>query len=88
VNSVFTKCIYVGYTDATFQKKTPRDGDYLGLLGPAIHAEVPPAQPCPPLAPAQRCRHECDTSHGCHAALPCVLIAYTVIADSELHTRC
>jgi hypothetical protein len=36
----FKKCLYVGYTDATFRTKTPREGDYQGIIGPVIRAAV------------------------------------------------
>ena len=42
IGSVYRKCLYRGYTDASFGHRTPakpRDA-YLGLLGPVIHAEV------------------------------------------------
>ena len=42
VGSTYTKCLYHGYTDATFTKQPPRrpQDAYLGLLGPVIRAEV------------------------------------------------
>jgi len=42
IGSTYTKCLYRGYTDATFKtqiKRAPQDA-YLGLLGPVIRAEV------------------------------------------------
>ena len=38
----YLKCLYRGYTDATFNHGLPRPADqgYLGLFGPVIHAEV------------------------------------------------
>ncbi len=42
IGSTYTKCLYHGYTDATFTKplrRSPRDA-YLGFLGPVIRAEV------------------------------------------------
>jgi FtsP/CotA-like multicopper oxidase with cupredoxin domain len=42
VGSIYTKCLYHGYTDATFTHQLLRSaGDqYLGLLGPVIRAQV------------------------------------------------
>lgn len=42
VGSTYLKCLYRGYTDASFDTRTPTDaGDaYLGNLGPVIRAEV------------------------------------------------
>ena len=42
IGSTYTKCLYHGYTDATFTKQLPRSPQdaYLGLLGPVIRAEV------------------------------------------------
>jgi hypothetical protein len=37
--SVFKKCLYQGFTDETFSKKLPHP-EYLGQLGPVLHAEV------------------------------------------------
>lgn len=42
IGSTYLKCIYRGYTDATFKtlaKRPVKDG-YMGLLGPTIRAEV------------------------------------------------
>jgi manganese oxidase len=42
IGSTYTKCLYHGYTDATFAqqlRRSPQDA-YLGLLGPVIRAEV------------------------------------------------
>jgi manganese oxidase len=42
IGSTYSKCLYHGYTDATFTKqvrRSPRDA-YLGFLGPVIRAEV------------------------------------------------
>jgi hephaestin len=42
IGSTYTKCLYHGYTDATFKtpiKRAAQDA-YLGLLGPVIRAEV------------------------------------------------
>jgi hypothetical protein len=36
----FKKCLYFGYTDATFRTKTPVEGDYMGVVGPVIRATV------------------------------------------------
>ena len=42
IGSTYTKCLYRGYTDATFKKQIPRGSQdaYLGMLGPVIRAEV------------------------------------------------
>ena len=42
IGSTYTKCLYHGYTDATFATPKPRAASdaYMGLLGPTIHAEV------------------------------------------------
>jgi FtsP/CotA-like multicopper oxidase with cupredoxin domain len=42
VGSIYTKCLYHGYTDATFTHplQRPADEQYLGLLGPVIRAQV------------------------------------------------
>ena len=42
VGSTYTKCLYHGYTDATFSTKLRRSANdaYLGFLGPVIRAEV------------------------------------------------
>lgn len=42
IGSVYLKCLYRGYTDATFSTPLPSDEkwEHLGLLGPIIHAEV------------------------------------------------
>jgi FtsP/CotA-like multicopper oxidase with cupredoxin domain len=42
VGSRYVKCLYRGYTDATFAQlqDRPADETYLGLLGPVIRAEV------------------------------------------------
>ena len=42
IGSRYVKCLYRGYTDATFghRIKRPADEKYLGLLGPVIRAEV------------------------------------------------
>jgi FtsP/CotA-like multicopper oxidase with cupredoxin domain len=42
IGSRYVKCLYRGYTDATFQhlERRPQDQRYLGLLGPVIRAEV------------------------------------------------
>jgi hephaestin len=42
IGSIYTKCLYRGYTDATFTHQIPRPADeqYLGLLGPVIRAQV------------------------------------------------
>jgi hypothetical protein len=42
IGSRYVKCLYRGYTDATFkhQVERPPDERYLGLLGPVIRAEV------------------------------------------------
>ncbi len=42
IGSTYTKCLYHGYTDATFTHQLPRSADeqYLGLLGPVIRAQV------------------------------------------------
>jgi FtsP/CotA-like multicopper oxidase with cupredoxin domain len=42
IGSTYEKCLYRGYTDATFShlQKRPADEAYLGLLGPVIRAEV------------------------------------------------
>jgi FtsP/CotA-like multicopper oxidase with cupredoxin domain len=37
--SKYVKCLYVGYTDATFKTKLPQPAD-MGLLGPTLRAEV------------------------------------------------
>lgn len=42
IGSTYLKCLYRGYTDATFSKKQQDDENWkhLGILGPVIHAEV------------------------------------------------
>jgi FtsP/CotA-like multicopper oxidase with cupredoxin domain len=42
IGSTYTKCLYHAYTDASFthQITRPADDQYLGVLGPAIRAEV------------------------------------------------
>jgi hypothetical protein len=42
IGSTYDKCLYRGYTDATFRHRQHRAPDqrYLGLLGPVIRAEV------------------------------------------------
>jgi FtsP/CotA-like multicopper oxidase with cupredoxin domain len=42
IGSRYLKCIYRGYTDATFSQLKPRPADesYMGFLGPVIRAEV------------------------------------------------
>lgn len=42
IGSTYLKCLYRGYTDATFTKKQTEDEnwEHLGMLGPVIHAEV------------------------------------------------
>lgn len=42
IGSTYLKCLYRGYTDATFSKKQQDDEnwEHLGILGPVIHAEV------------------------------------------------
>jgi hephaestin len=41
IGSTYTKCLYRGYTDASFKNVQPRTDDaYLGILGPVIRAEV------------------------------------------------
>ncbi|MBV9139595.1 MAG: multicopper oxidase domain-containing protein [Pseudonocardiales bacterium] len=42
IGATHTKCLYHGYTDATFTHQLPRPADeqYLGLLGPVIRAQV------------------------------------------------
>ena len=42
LGSTYTKCLYHGYTDATFAQQIPRPADeqYLGILGPVIRAQV------------------------------------------------
>lgn len=42
IGSTYTKCLYHGYTDATFthQLLWPADEQYLGFLGPVIRAQV------------------------------------------------
>jgi FtsP/CotA-like multicopper oxidase with cupredoxin domain len=42
IGSTYTKCLYHGYTDATFIHQLPRSANeqYLGLLGPVIRAQV------------------------------------------------
>jgi manganese oxidase len=42
IGSRYEKCLYRGYTDASFSQrlKRPADEKYLGLLGPVIRAEV------------------------------------------------
>jgi FtsP/CotA-like multicopper oxidase with cupredoxin domain len=42
IGSRYVKCLYRGYTDATFThlQDRPADEQYLGLLGPVIRAEV------------------------------------------------
>ncbi len=42
IGSRYLKCLYRGYTDASFAHLTERSADdaYLGFLGPVIHAEV------------------------------------------------
>ncbi len=42
IGSTYLKCLYRGYTDASFTERTPADPEdaYLGNLGPVIRAEV------------------------------------------------
>jgi FtsP/CotA-like multicopper oxidase with cupredoxin domain len=42
IGSTYTKCLYHGYTDATFTHRLERSASeqYLGLLGPVIRAQV------------------------------------------------
>jgi hephaestin len=42
IGSKYVKCLYRGYTDATFERLKPRPDEdaYLGLLGPVIRAQV------------------------------------------------
>src|SRR5205807_5815236 len=42
IGSAYVKCLYRGYSDASFSELTPRAAadSYLGLLGPVIHAVV------------------------------------------------
>lgn len=42
IGATYTKCVYRGYTDATFsrQLQRPPDQQYLGLLGPVIRGQV------------------------------------------------
>jgi FtsP/CotA-like multicopper oxidase with cupredoxin domain len=42
IGTIYTKCLYHGYTDATFTHQLQRSADeqYLGLLGPVIRAQV------------------------------------------------
>jgi manganese oxidase len=42
IGSTYTKCLYHGYTDATFTHRLQRSANeqYLGLLGPVIRAQV------------------------------------------------
>ncbi|MBV9012466.1 MAG: multicopper oxidase domain-containing protein [Pseudonocardiales bacterium] len=42
IGATYPKCLYHGYTDATFTHQLPRPADeqYLGLLGPVIRAQV------------------------------------------------
>jgi FtsP/CotA-like multicopper oxidase with cupredoxin domain len=42
IGSQYRKCLYRGYTDATFSRlaRRPASEEYLGLLGPVIRAEV------------------------------------------------
>ena len=42
IGPVYRKAVYREYTDGTFTKLKPRPGDqqYLGILGPVIHAQV------------------------------------------------
>ena len=42
IGSIHTKCLYHGYTDASFTHAIPRPADeqYLGILGPVIRAQV------------------------------------------------
>jgi hephaestin len=42
IGSTYDKCLYHGYTDASFThlQRRPADEEYLGLLGPVIRAEV------------------------------------------------
>ncbi|MBV9164036.1 MAG: multicopper oxidase domain-containing protein [Pseudonocardiales bacterium] len=42
IGSTYTKCLYHGYTDATFTHQLPRsvNDQYLGILGPVIRAQV------------------------------------------------
>ncbi|MGI0007499.1 MAG: multicopper oxidase domain-containing protein [Nitrosotalea sp.] len=42
IGSTYIKCLYRGYTDATFTTQQPVDPkwQHLGMLGPVIHAEV------------------------------------------------
>ena len=42
IGSIYTKCLYHAYTDASFTHPIPRPADeqYLGMLGPVIRAQV------------------------------------------------
>lgn len=42
IGSTYLKCLYRGYTDATFTTREPENEkwEHLGILGPVIHAEV------------------------------------------------
>jgi FtsP/CotA-like multicopper oxidase with cupredoxin domain len=42
IGATYTKCLYHGYTDASFTHQIPRPADeqYLGILGPVIRAQV------------------------------------------------
>ena len=42
IGSIYRKCLYRGYTDASFTHRLqrPADEDYLGFLGPVIRAQV------------------------------------------------
>ncbi|MFC8501762.1 multicopper oxidase domain-containing protein [Pedococcus sp. NPDC057267] len=42
IGSVYDKCLYRGYSDSSFAhpQSRPSDQQYLGFLGPVIHAEV------------------------------------------------
>ncbi|MGH3768206.1 MAG: multicopper oxidase domain-containing protein [Pseudonocardiaceae bacterium] len=42
IGATYTKCVYHGYTDASFSQQIPRPADqqYLGMLGPVIRAQV------------------------------------------------
>jgi hephaestin len=37
--SVFKKCVYRGFTDATYSKRLPHP-EHMGQLGPVLYAEV------------------------------------------------
>ena len=42
IGSTYQKCLYRGYTDASFSSREtrPADEQYLGILGPVVHAAV------------------------------------------------